>query len=137
MAEGAAGSRDTAIKPARPRLRPAAPTIKLENTCLKNYLVNHHVLRVLRSLSAYDLALRYLSGIEGFCNGLTKALKYGTLAARLYIIMYLYGGEWTCMELARRAGRCRQNVHKALTKLEKAGLAARSSAHRWRLKIQL
>ena len=137
MVEGAAGSRDTAIKSARPRLRPAAPTIKLENTCLKNYLVNHHALKVLRSLTAYDLALRYLSGIEGFCNGLTKALKCGALAARLYMTLYMYGGEWTCGELAKRVGRCRQNVHKALTKLEKAGLVARSSTHRWRLKIQL
>ena len=137
MAEGAADSRDATSKSARQRHRPAAPTAKLENAYLKNYLVDHHILRVLRSLSAYDLALRYLSGIEGFCNGLTKALRCGTLATQLYAIMYLYGGEWTCTELARKAGRCRQNVHKALTKLERAGLAARSSMHRWRLNIQL
>jgi len=72
VAEGAADSRDATSKSARQRLRPAAPTVKLENAYLKNYLVDHHILRVLRSLSAYDLALRYLSGIEGFCNGLTK-----------------------------------------------------------------
>jgi len=137
VAEGAAGSRDTAIKPARPRLRPAAPTIKLEGTCLKNYLADHHTLKVLRSLTAYDLALRYLSGIEGFYRGLKKALKCGVLAARLYMTLYMHGGEWTCGELAKKVGRCRQNVHKALKKLEKAGLAARSSKHRWRLKIQL
>jgi len=91
---------------------------------LKKYLADRHV-RVLRKLSAYDLTLRYLSGIEGFCNGLTKALRYGTLATLLFTIMYLYGGEWTCTELARKAGRCRQNVHKALTKLERAGLIVR------------
>ena len=135
MAEGAAGSRDAKTANSTMEFRPAALTIKLENACLKDYLVDCQVLRVLRSLSAYGLAFWYLSGIEGFCSGLDRALRCVALAARLFTIIYLHGGEWTYTKLARKAGRCGQNMHKALTNLERAGLAARSSMHRWRLTI--
>ncbi|HID56297.1 TPA: ArsR family transcriptional regulator [Candidatus Poribacteria bacterium] len=130
MGEEAADGRDaTTASSTKRRSRPATPKIRLGDACLKNYLV----LRVLRELSAYDLALRYISGIEGFCSALTEALGCGALAARLFMVMYLHGGEWTCSELARKTGRCRQNIHKALRRLEEAGLAVRASRHRWTL----
>jgi len=138
MEEGVADGRDTtASNPTKHRLRPATPKNKLENTYLKNYLAEHHVLGILKSLSVYELTIRYLFGIEGFCNAVTEALRCGVLATRVFMIMYRHGGEWTCRELAEKTGRCRQNVYKALTKLEKTGLAVRSSIHRWRLTNQL
>ncbi len=60
----------------------------------------------------------------------------GVLAAKLFIVMYMYGGEWTCRELSLRVKRCRQNIHKALTRLEKKGLIIRSSTHKWRVNIE-
>jgi len=118
------------------KLRPVTPKFRNGNTRLKNYL-DVCIIRVLKEFSAYELALRYLSGIDGFFNAFTKALNCGLLAANLFTIIYRYGGEWTCAELAQKARRSRQNVHKALTKLEKTGLVSRTSRHRWCLSLSL
>jgi len=91
------------------------------------------VLRVLRECTAYELAEHYLANIEKFCSVLLKALDCGTLAAKIFILMYQHRREWTCTELARMIGSHRQNVHRALKKLCRRGFVDRVSRSKWRL----
>ena len=90
------------------------------------------VLRVLKTHSAFELAERYLVDVESFCGILLEVLDLGTLAAKVFIVMYQHRLEWTTVELAGMVGDHRSNVYVMLRLLEKKGFVQRVSRNKWR-----
>ena len=93
------------------------------------------VLRVIREHLVYELAEHYLINVESFCRLLLKVLDCGVLAAKVFIVMYLYQREWTCSDLARETGSYRQHVHTKMQMLRKKGVVERVSRYKWRLRL--
>ena len=95
------------------------------------------ILEVLRKHSAYELAQFYLSNVkfnaEGFCELFLEVLGLGTLATKIFLVLYTYRGEWSTMELARAVKDYRPNVYVALLRLEKEKFVERVSRNKWRL----
>ena len=59
----------------------------------------------------------------------------GLLPLRVYILMYMNRGkEWRTAEIAKTFGEYRQNITRALRKLEEYGYVERLSPHRWKIK---
>ena len=93
------------------------------------------ILEVIREHTAYELAEKYLLDIDSFCNVLFRVLECGVLAARIYILMFIYRREWTCAELSRELRRSRTNVFKALQRLYRRGFVKRVSRTKWLIKL--
>ncbi len=98
---------------------------------------DEEILEVLRNHSAYELAQFYLTTVkpntEGFCQLILEVLSLGTLATKLFLVLYTYRGEWNTVELTRAVKDYRPNVYVALLRLEKEKYIERVSRNRWRL----
>ena len=92
------------------------------------------ILEVIRKHTAYELAEKYLLDIQRFCSVLLRVLDCGALAAKIYILMFMYRRDWTCTELALELRRNRQNVFRALKTLERRGFIIRVSRTKWHIK---
>lgn len=93
------------------------------------------VFRVLKTHSAFELAERYLFDVERFCILLLEVLDLGTLATKVFIVMYQRRREWTTVELAGMVKDHRSNVYLALRRLEGKGFVQRLSRTKWRLNV--
>ena len=95
------------------------------------------ILELLRKHSAYELAQLYLSNVkfdaERFGELFLEVLDLGTLATKLFLVLYTRRGKWSTMELARAVKDYRPNVYVALCRLEKQGYVERVSRNTWRL----
>ena len=98
---------------------------------------DEEILEVLRNHPAPELAELYLSYVkpdaERFCNLFLTVLDLGTLATKLFLVLYTRRGQWSTMELTRALKDYRPNVYVALCRLEKKGFIERVSRNTWRL----
>lgn len=90
------------------------------------------VLRVLKTHSAFELAERYFFDVERFCEILLEVLDLGTLATKVFILMYQHRREWSTRELAEMVKEHRSNIYVALRLLERKGFVQRVSRNKWR-----
>ena len=90
------------------------------------------ILEVLRGHSAYELAQFYLFNIERFCEIVLEVLDLGTLATKVFILMYQRRREWSSKELAEMVKDHRSNVYVTLRLLERKGFVQRVSRNKWR-----
>ena len=90
------------------------------------------VLRVLKTHLAFELVERYIIDVERFCSILLEVLDLGTLAAKVFIVMYQHRLEWTTVELAGTVRDHRSNVYVTLRLLERKGFVQRVSRNKWR-----
>jgi predicted transcriptional regulator len=91
------------------------------------------IFEVLKKHSAYELAQLYFFNVEGFCGLVLEVLDLGTLATKLFLVLYRHRREWTTVELGRSLKAYRPNVYVALLRLEKKQFIERISRNRWRL----
>ena len=102
----------------------------------RNRLVSsseEEILKVLREHTAPELAQLYLFNVDAFCELLLDVLDLGTLATKLFLVLYRHRREWTTTELARAAKDYRPNVYVTLLRLEKQKFVERVSRNKWRL----
>jgi predicted transcriptional regulator len=95
------------------------------------------VLRVIREHTCYELAETYVLRVEKLCKLLLEVLDCGTLCAKVFIVMYMQRGDWTCSDLAHATSSYRQKVYNALKKLLAKGYVRRVSRHKWTVTTQI